>query len=316
MVYTLEPMLYGNLISQRRSGTTSFYLFDGLDSTTQLTSSTGSVTDSYLYDSFGDILLTGTTTNWFRYVGQLGYYYDTDLAGCFLRARYYSSTIGRLLSRDPVDVPGTSNWYTYVENNPVRSNDPSGLQARMTPPPKSPPTRKPPRTPSGGDFPMMGPPVVPTRPQPPRPSPPPPDWPGTTSIWAYPFWGYGWYCGYYRMGPPKNLPPYNPPLGPIDPLDQACQGHDKCLATAALFFDPKRQCVCNLILCSNAQNAFASGCGQAYPTSDPYDIYRYLTCIQAAKDVMRLYCGMFGIPNPPIGKPKVPFPLPYPEPWS
>ena len=29
-VYTLEPVVYGNLISQVRSGTTSFYLFDGL----------------------------------------------------------------------------------------------------------------------------------------------------------------------------------------------------------------------------------------------------------------------------------------------
>ena len=56
VVYTLEPTLYGNLISQRRSGTTSFYLFDGLGSTTQLANSTGSVTDSYLYDSFGNIL--------------------------------------------------------------------------------------------------------------------------------------------------------------------------------------------------------------------------------------------------------------------
>ena len=61
VVYTLEPAVYGNLISQRRSGTTSFYLFDGLGSTTQLANSTGSVTDSYLYDSFGDILLKGST---------------------------------------------------------------------------------------------------------------------------------------------------------------------------------------------------------------------------------------------------------------
>ena len=70
VVYTLQPMLYGNLISQRRSGTTSFYLFDGLGSTTQLANSTGSVTDSYLYDSFGNILLTsGSTTNPLRYIG-------------------------------------------------------------------------------------------------------------------------------------------------------------------------------------------------------------------------------------------------------
>ena len=33
VVYTLEPLLYGNLISQSRSGVDSFYLFDALGST-------------------------------------------------------------------------------------------------------------------------------------------------------------------------------------------------------------------------------------------------------------------------------------------
>src|SRR5262249_14613824 len=80
VVYTLEPIVYGTLISQRRSGTSSFYLFDGVGSTTQLASSSGSVTDSYLYDSFGNILLaSGLTANAFRYVGRLGYYYELDL---------------------------------------------------------------------------------------------------------------------------------------------------------------------------------------------------------------------------------------------
>jgi hypothetical protein len=64
------PLRYGNLISQRRAGATSFYLFDGVGSTTQLANSTGSVTDSYLYDSFGNTLVaSGTTVNPFRYVG-------------------------------------------------------------------------------------------------------------------------------------------------------------------------------------------------------------------------------------------------------
>ena len=88
LMYTLEPMLYGNLISQIRSGTTSFYLFDGLGATTQLTNNTGSVTDEYLYDSFGNSIsggTSGTTTNQFRYVGRLGYYLDGDLGDCFLR---------------------------------------------------------------------------------------------------------------------------------------------------------------------------------------------------------------------------------------
>ncbi|MFI5461267.1 MAG: RHS repeat-associated core domain-containing protein, partial [Isosphaerales bacterium] len=127
VVYTLQPLLYGNLISQRRSGTTSFYLFDGLGSTTQLVNSAGTVTDSYLYDSFGNILLAGSTTNWFRYVGRLGYYYDTDLADYYLRARFYDPAKGRFLSRDPILDFRTD--YEYCDNNPMILQDPSGLTA-------------------------------------------------------------------------------------------------------------------------------------------------------------------------------------------
>jgi RHS repeat-associated protein len=130
VVYTLQPDLYGDLVSQRRSGTTSFYLFDGLGSTTQLTSSTGSVTDSYLYDCFGNtVSMTGTTTNWLRYVGRLGYYFDNDIAGYYLRIRHYDPATGRFLGRDPI---GFSRWiansYEYAINNPANFQDPSGLQ--------------------------------------------------------------------------------------------------------------------------------------------------------------------------------------------
>ena len=129
VVYTLQPMLYGNLISQRRSGTTSFYLFDGLGSTTQLANSTGSVTDSYLYDSFGNILLTsGSTTNPFRFVGRLGYYYDTDLAKYYLRARFYDPDGGRFVSRDPVLDEAD---YRYCDNGPTFRQDPFGLASRV-----------------------------------------------------------------------------------------------------------------------------------------------------------------------------------------
>ena len=125
VVYTLQPLLYGNLISQRRSGTTSFYLFDGLGSTTQLANSTGSVTDSYLYDSFGNILLTsGTSVNQFRYLGAIGYYLDADTLKLYVRARYYFPTTGLFVSSDPLDsYIGT---YVYALNNPLKWSDPSG----------------------------------------------------------------------------------------------------------------------------------------------------------------------------------------------
>ena len=130
VVYTLQPEVYGNLISQRRSGTTSFYLFDGLGSTRQLVGSTGSVTDSYLYDSFGNALLTsGTTVNPFQYVGQVGYYRGPDLVQCYLRARYYDPTSGRFISQDPLAERGHLTTYGYCGNDPASLIDPSGLLA-------------------------------------------------------------------------------------------------------------------------------------------------------------------------------------------
>ena len=45
-VYTNEPEQYGNLISSRISGTTSYHHFDALGSTRQLTNAAGTVTDT------------------------------------------------------------------------------------------------------------------------------------------------------------------------------------------------------------------------------------------------------------------------------
>ncbi len=127
VVYTLQPALFGNLLSQRRSGTTSFYLFDGLGSTTQLTNSAGGVTDSYIFDSWGDLLLAGTTSNRFKYVGRIGYYFNSDLFSYYIRARHYDPATGRFLSRDPLRRGIRANLYRYVDNNPLISTDPSGL---------------------------------------------------------------------------------------------------------------------------------------------------------------------------------------------
>ena len=136
VVYTLQPELYGNVLSQRRSGTTSFYLFDGLGSTTQLANNTGSVTDNYLYDSFGNILLTGSTTNWFRYVGRLGYYYNLDTQEIYIRVRYYDPSTARFNARDPLATisPTGLSAYSYVNNRSPGSVDPSGLDAMLPSP--------------------------------------------------------------------------------------------------------------------------------------------------------------------------------------
>jgi RHS repeat-associated protein len=129
VVYTLEPALYGNLISQWRSGVGVYHLFDGLGSTTQLTNIGGTVTDSYVYDSWGNIVVaSGATVNWFRYIGSQEYYYDHDTNNYILRFRRYDPSGGRFLSIDPIMfVSNDYNLYRYVHNNTINITDASGL---------------------------------------------------------------------------------------------------------------------------------------------------------------------------------------------
>lgn len=59
------------LISQTRGTTTNYFLQDGQGSTRGLTSTTGTVTDTYSYTAFGEsFATTGTTVNPYQYAGQ------------------------------------------------------------------------------------------------------------------------------------------------------------------------------------------------------------------------------------------------------
>ena len=109
-------------------------------STRQLTNVSGSITDSYVYDSWGTIVSgNGSTTNAFKYVGKHGYYYDTDLQQLYLRLRYYRPAVGRFVSIDP-SISAASIWnspllivmrYVYSYNNAANAIDPSGLDVAL-----------------------------------------------------------------------------------------------------------------------------------------------------------------------------------------
>ncbi len=91
--FTYGPMR----ISQRRT-TTSFYGYDAGGSVRQLTDNTGTVTDTYAYDAFGNtVAQTGSTVNESQYRGEQ---YDASLQMYYLRARYYRPQTGRFLFQD------------------------------------------------------------------------------------------------------------------------------------------------------------------------------------------------------------------------
>ena len=115
-------------LAMLRSGTTSYYHADGLGSTTSLSSlssSTGSLAQTYGYDSFGkQTSSSGSLTNPFQFTARES---DTETALYFLRARYFDAATGRFLSEDLVRFNGGLSFYAYVSNSPLNFVDPFGL---------------------------------------------------------------------------------------------------------------------------------------------------------------------------------------------
>jgi RHS repeat-associated protein len=113
------------LISQKRGTATSTFHFEGIGTTRQLTDSSQSATDTYTLDAWGSALSSsGTTTNSFRYVGQFGYYGDTDSGLATLGLRHYDPAVARFTTQDPA-LDG--NPYAYAYDNPLYWLDPVGL---------------------------------------------------------------------------------------------------------------------------------------------------------------------------------------------
>jgi RHS repeat-associated protein len=110
----------------RRTGTSSyFYHQDRMGSAVRQTNSTQGSLTSRQYDAFGNIAYVGGT--WvgpFGFVGGEGYQEDSDSGLQLLGHRYYDSSTGRFLTRDP--IKDGRNWYGYCDNNPLKFVDLTG----------------------------------------------------------------------------------------------------------------------------------------------------------------------------------------------
>jgi RHS repeat-associated protein len=109
----------------RQTSSTSgvaYFVADHLGSTRALTDDSGNVLEQLNYDSFGN----STGSNYTRYT-YTGREFDSDTGLDYYRARFYDPQIGRFISEDPAGFRGSSNWYSYVANEPTNSTDPMGL---------------------------------------------------------------------------------------------------------------------------------------------------------------------------------------------
>ena len=121
----------GLVYAVTNGGSLGVYHTDGLGSVRAITDANGNLVEAYLTDAFGVSLGTeGTVTQPFGFTGQQQ---DTESGLYYLRARYYSPTLGRFISRDPtfgsITNPLSLNRFGYALDNPGLLVDPSGLSA-------------------------------------------------------------------------------------------------------------------------------------------------------------------------------------------
>jgi RHS repeat-associated protein len=122
---TVTSYVGPGLISQISDTTRTIYHADGLGSTRAMSGSSQVVSESSTYDAYGNAVATYGAAPSFGYVGQYRYY--TDATGLvYLKARYYDSSAGRFISRDPIGYKGGQNLYIYCHDNPIAYIDPDG----------------------------------------------------------------------------------------------------------------------------------------------------------------------------------------------
>ena len=129
--------VYGlGLIGEEKQGEFKTYHFDYRGSTVALTDSTGSITDTFEYDTYGNVTeRTGDSFVIFGYNGRDGVV--TDKNGLiYMRARYYSPEMRRFVNADilrgEISDSTSLNRYSYVNGNPVSFVDPTGYLGIIT----------------------------------------------------------------------------------------------------------------------------------------------------------------------------------------
>jgi RHS repeat-associated protein len=110
-----------------------YLLSDHLGSTTKLLDDQGGVVSEVKYWPYGEMRsVNGTPATDKLYTGQQIEPSTTGLGLYNYGARFYSTTLGRFLSVDPIvpEMYNPQDWngYTYVRNNPMRYTDPTGMR--------------------------------------------------------------------------------------------------------------------------------------------------------------------------------------------
>ena len=103
-----------------------FYVSDANKNVVALLDTEGQVTDTYVYDPFGNCTHTGSSSNPFRFSSE---HFDEEAGLVYYNYRYYSPKMGRWIKRDQLEELAGYNLYVCVNNNLVMYYDSLGLSS-------------------------------------------------------------------------------------------------------------------------------------------------------------------------------------------
>ena len=144
---TARYFVYGNFIDEPvlmvdvsgASAQRYYYIQDHLYSTAALVNNAGTVVERYEYDAYGSCSVldadfsadadgVSDVDNPYGFTGRrLDTFDNSGLKLQYNRNRYYSSEMGRWLTKDPLGYKDGMNMYAYVHNNPMMNTDAYGL---------------------------------------------------------------------------------------------------------------------------------------------------------------------------------------------
>ncbi len=115
----------GGLLNFKQGVADYSYLYDGKGDVSALIDNSQNVVATYTYDPFGVLMKkTGTINQSYMFSTKE---YDPDTGLSYYGYRFYNPSIGKWITRDPIEEAGGLNLYGFVYNNPVNWVDLLGL---------------------------------------------------------------------------------------------------------------------------------------------------------------------------------------------
>lgn len=132
-------LAYGDVVARVENKTAlEMQYVDALQNLILTTSPTGTITGSFLYGAFGEVVASRGAANHRRQFN--GKENDAASGLRYYGARYYDPLLLRWISSDPLyqampelakTEPQRGNWYAFTVNNPIRYSDPDGRDVTL-----------------------------------------------------------------------------------------------------------------------------------------------------------------------------------------